>query len=331
MKSEVEISQIDRKYEGHRLRSGAREKALLSQIAACGIDEPLSGVWRGEESRAVLLDGFKRLRCAEKLKLHVVPFVSLGEDEAQGILRIIRASQDQGLTILEQAAFVEELRKTHRLSVAEIASRLKRSKGWVQVRLTTFSEMSNPTRGEILSGRFPLYTYLYTLHPYRRLTGGASRREIDEFVGLTSGRGCSTRELERLAQAYFRGSENAREQMRKGDLAWCLERLPGGSAATAVTGTSFSEAERLALRDLEIIHACMGRLALKLGQPGLGSSAAFFAQAGVVAEGCLSRLERFSNALRGFHDRSRQAPGRLHSAQRGHDDPKNRPQSPALA
>lgn len=40
---EVEIIQIDRRYEGYRMRSHHREGLLLSSIATRGIDEPITG------------------------------------------------------------------------------------------------------------------------------------------------------------------------------------------------------------------------------------------------------------------------------------------------
>ena len=60
MVEQVEISSLDRRYEAYRIRSAVAEKSLLLSISSHGIREPLKGVG---ESR-ILLDGFKRLRCA---------------------------------------------------------------------------------------------------------------------------------------------------------------------------------------------------------------------------------------------------------------------------
>ena len=81
---QLELSQLDLRYEGYRLRQPRLEDALLSAIAREGIREPLHGVRDGRQ--AILLDGFKRQRCARQLRLEVVPFVSWGIDEAGGIL-----------------------------------------------------------------------------------------------------------------------------------------------------------------------------------------------------------------------------------------------------
>ena len=191
---EVEICELDLRYEKKRLKCVSRERQLRMSIMEVGITDSLWGVvlLSGEK---ILLDGFKRLRCARKIGLQVVPFESLGNDETSGIIAMLRAANRAAISLLEQAVFVEELNKTQGLNVSEIALRLQKSKSWVSVRLKTFSEMSEATKLSILEGRFPLYSYLYTLHPFRRLEGSASKFEMDEFIGITSGKGLSTREI----------------------------------------------------------------------------------------------------------------------------------------
>ena len=129
MREIVELSSLDLRYEGHRLRDDAREARLLASIAERGIEEPLEGV--DTPAARFLLNGFKRCRSAKKLGIDCVPYVSLGEEEATGILNLMRASTDKGLGILEQARFVVDLLTIHGMSVAEVAQTLSRSKGWV--------------------------------------------------------------------------------------------------------------------------------------------------------------------------------------------------------
>ena len=62
----LELSQLDLRYEGYRLRQPRLEDRLLPLIAQEGIREPLQGV--GGPS-PILLDGFKRYRCARRLHL----------------------------------------------------------------------------------------------------------------------------------------------------------------------------------------------------------------------------------------------------------------------
>ena len=95
----VELSSLDLRYEGYRLRDDAREARVLVSVAERGIEDPLEGV--DTPAARLLLNGFKRLRSAKKLGIDSVPYVSLGAEEALGILSLMRASTDKALNLLE--------------------------------------------------------------------------------------------------------------------------------------------------------------------------------------------------------------------------------------
>ena len=133
MAREVELETLDLRYESYRMRNSAQEARLLASIGERGIQEPLEGVTTGQ--RNILLNGFKRYRCARKLGISLVPYTSLGEDDAVGIVNLLRASNNRSLSILEQAGFLDELKRLHRMCVAELAQELSRSKSWVSMRL----------------------------------------------------------------------------------------------------------------------------------------------------------------------------------------------------
>lgn len=119
MSETVERSSLDLRYESYRLRNDAAEARLLASIAERGIEQPLSGV--DTPQGRLLLDGFKRYRCAKKLGIECLPYVSLGEEEAAGIVSLMRVSKHKTLSILEQARFVVELLTMHDMSVADVA------------------------------------------------------------------------------------------------------------------------------------------------------------------------------------------------------------------
>lgn len=295
---EVEVKSIDRKYERYRMKSAGRERVLLTSILTGGIEEPLVGVFTSA-AVPVLLDGFKRLRCADKLKLSSVPFESIGEDEAVGILHLLRISNHGSLTLLEQAKWVDELRKVYGLSIPEIASRLDRSSAWVSVRLNVLGEMSDVVREAIFRGDFPAYSFLYTLRPIRRLNE-VPKADVDDFVKAVSGKRLSHRAIEILAHSFFRGGEEIRTQIKSGDLGFCLEKMK--SQAEGAQG--LSELEKRALRDLEIVQSATGRLILRLKNDALREPS-FLAQAGLLVGGILRNSDRFLATLRGFNDRQR--------------------------
>ena len=146
MPENIELNTLDLRYQDYRLRDDAREARLLSSIAQRGIEEPLEGV--DTPAGRLLLNGFKRFRCAKKLYIGTVPYVSLGDEEAAGILMLMRIRTDQGLGILEQAKFVVDLLTIHGMGLADVAETLGRSKGWVSMR----SSLLNSTRRTFVSG-----------------------------------------------------------------------------------------------------------------------------------------------------------------------------------
>jgi hypothetical protein len=294
----VELSTLDLRYESCRMKQAALEERLLGSIAERGIEEPLEGVDVG--GNRILLNGFKRYRCARKLRIEAMPYASLGRDEAAGIIALLRTSNARSLTILEQAAFLDELKNARGMSLAQIAMELSRSKAWVSLRLGLFSQMSETVRQKLFAGVFPVYAYLYTLRPFMRLNGGA--KQVEAFVTAVSGQGLSVREIEQLAHGYFRGPESLRVEIDQGHVALALERMK--EAAPVADGCS--EFERGMLRELEMANRSMLRVRAK-SEDGRLSSGPFHAQAHLLTEGILSRGESFLAAVRRLHDRGRPA------------------------
>ena len=216
MAREVELSTLDLRYESFRMRNEALEARLLSSIAQSGIEEPLEGVDR--QGAGILLNGFKRYRCARKLGIGMAPYTSLGEDEAVGIMSLLRTSNNRTLGIPGQAGFIDELKNLHRMGVTEIATELSRSKAWVSMRLGFIGEMSPKVRQKLFAGAFPVYPYLYTLRQFMRMNG-VKKSEVEAFVVALSGKRLSVRDIEQLAHGYFRGPESFREEILSGNIA----------------------------------------------------------------------------------------------------------------
>ncbi len=200
MTRSVELSALDLRYESYRMRNPAAEARLLGSIAGRGIEQALEGV-DAAGGGSILLNGFKRYRCAAKLRIRMAPYASLGEDEAAAIVNLLRVSNDRSLTILEQARFIEELRQRDAMSVADIAGQLSRSKSWVSMRLGLIAEMSTVVRDKLFRGEFPVYPYMYTLRQFMRMNG-VKKQDIEDFVVALAGKKLSLREIEQLAHGY---------------------------------------------------------------------------------------------------------------------------------
>ena len=213
MAEQIEISSLDLRYEAYRLRSPGAEKTLLASILENGIRDPFQGV--DTDGCRILLDGFKRYRCALRLSIGIVPYWSLGDDEASGLIELLRASNARGLSILEQARLIDELKTVHQMSTAELAGLLEKSKAWVSVRAGMIKEMGEGVYRELFSGRFPVYSFMYTLRPFMRING-VNKDDIEEVVRAVAGKHLSTRDIDLLAHGYFKGPDDLREQIRNG-------------------------------------------------------------------------------------------------------------------
>jgi hypothetical protein len=307
MANEVELASLDLRYESFRLKQPALEERLLASILQRGIQEPLEGVdlpaaQAGVQQTKVLLNGFKRYRCARKLRLGTVPYCSLGQDEAAAILDLLRLSNNRSLSLLEQAAFIAELKNARGLNVAEIAAELSRSKSWVTMRLGLLAEMSEPVRQKLFAGAFPVYSYMYLMRQFMRMNG-VKPEQIEQFVLATSGQGLSVREVEQLAHGFFRGTDSFRQEILKGNLAWPLARM----RQVPQSPDGCSEFERVLLGDLELTQKYMQRVMGKSQEHTKLTSRAFHAQCHLLTAGLLSRSRAFLDTLRALHDHNGQA------------------------
>jgi hypothetical protein len=299
MAKQVEITSLDLRYESCRMRSKSAEEQLLVSIVAHGIRDPLRGVETADGSR-ILLDGFKRYRCAKKLNMGIVAYHSLGGDEALAIIKMLRISNAKSLSILEQARFIDELKSVHKMSVSQIAGLLERSNGWVGMRVGLIGQISPVVMDKIFCGKFPVYSYMYTIRTFMRMNG-IKKQEVDEFVNCVSGKGLSIRDIEILANGYFKGGEDIRQQIKNGNISWGLNRLKQTSALT----TGLSQVERRMLSDLEVLQKYMQRVINK-SQYDRFKTATFFAQANLLTAGILRQMDIFAKSIKEFHDKSGQ-------------------------
>ena len=299
MSQTVERTSFDLRFQSYRLRNDAAETRLLASIAERGIEQSLAGV--DTPSGRLLLNGFKRYRCAEKLGIESVPYVALAEDEADGIAKLMRRGKDQTLSILEQAKFVVELLTIHDMSLAEVAETLSRSKSWVCMRRGLFEEMIEPLQAILFRGAFPVYSFMYTLRPFMRMNG-VTHEDIERFVKSLAGQRLSVREIELLADGYFRGPKSLRKEIDAGNWKWSLQQMQ----SVPEDPEACNDTERALLSDLGKLLALMQRVTMRCDHKNL-QSRAFFAQANLLLVRLLSKRETFFHQMEEFHDRSGQA------------------------
>jgi hypothetical protein len=314
MIQEVEISSFDLRYQSHRMKNAEAEKKLLTSIQENGIREPLQGVdiatpqspqspqSTGLMQSRILLNGFKRYRCAKKLSIAIVPYISLGNDEAFGLITLLKIAIAKTLTILEQASLIDQLHKVHKLSISEMAKLLEKSQGWVSMRIGLIEQVSEVVLDKIFKGQFPAYSYLYSIRPFMRMKG-IQKTEIDRFVSLTSGKSLSTRDLDLLARGYFNGNDNDdfREQLNKGNIDWLLSHLKEKEKAGA-TGDC-TELERRVLREFENFRYSRNKI-IQYSSDSRLKSPSFMVLAHTLLGKIINNMAGFSRCLEEFYDRT---------------------------
>jgi hypothetical protein len=319
MAEEIEISAVDTRYESYRVRDPSAERAILARMGERGIEEPLCGV--GDSTRMVLLDGFKRYRCAKRLHLGLVPWESVGVDEAEGILSVLKPAERRPLGILEEAEFLRALQGAHGMSLGAIAAALSRSRSWVCMRLNLLDGMGARVRERIFAGSFPAYAYMHIVRPFMRMNG-VSAAAIESFVEAVSGQNLTVREIERLAHGYFRGPATLREEIEAGHHALALGQMRRVEAELG----GMSERERAYVGELRRVARSLQSLSAGASDVGL-SSGAFCAEAHLVLTEVLGRVGGYVQALRRIHDRCGSAQERGSPARRGAECAGDRPSS----
>jgi len=132
---DLELHQLDRRYETLRTTSRERDSRVLASLARDGQQLPVVVIAGEDAGRYVLVDGYKRIRGLHKLGQDLVRAVcwDLPEEEALLLGRLMRSAE--GESVLEQAWLVRELSERFGLSLEDLARRFGRSPSWVSRRL----------------------------------------------------------------------------------------------------------------------------------------------------------------------------------------------------
>jgi hypothetical protein len=266
-----------------------------------GILDPLYLAGGTGSQHYVLIDGFKRYRCARKLGMGMVPAECVADDVATGIVTFIRRNEyGVGITVLEQAALIEELHCRCAMSIYDIARRLGRSPAWVSLRLGVLDDLTPLVRSKLLSGAFPARAYLYGIKGFTRVNN-IDRERVDAFVAATSGKGFSTRDLFVLSRAFFTGGSVIERLVLEGDVHRALQLLSADTDGS--DDASLTYKERLFIKDLQSTATGMSRITANGGSLHMQGSS-FSQYVNLWSNALLKRLSDFSTTIKELYDRS---------------------------
>jgi len=220
---ELELRQLDLRYESLRKRSTQKEKQLLASMAERGQLMPIVVV-KDAAGRFVLVDGYKRIRALRRLREDTAQALLWDIEESDALLleRLMRATESDGP--LEQGWLLREMRDRFSLSLEELARRFDKSTSWVSRRLGLVSELPAEIQEHVRAGRLCAHAAMKSLLPLARANEEAavalaaavaprqasSRQVAELYTGWMSGGAAARALIETDPWTYLRASEEAR-------------------------------------------------------------------------------------------------------------------------
>jgi ParB-like chromosome segregation protein Spo0J len=242
---QVELRQLDRRYESLRTRSAARERKLLASLAEIGQQAPIVVV--RDQSQLVVVDGYKRVRALGRLGHDLAQAIEWAMSEADALVleRLLRAGDAD--SAIEQGWLLHELSKRFGLSLEELARRFDRTKSWVSRRIGLVSELPVAVQQQVREGAIGAHAAMRYLVPLARANESDCLRLTEAIAPLR----LSNRQIGELYATYVAAGAGARELLMRSPLV-VLE------ARVEVTAAAEVPVDKL-LDDLHIVAAVARR------------------------------------------------------------------------
>jgi ParB/RepB/Spo0J family partition protein len=202
---ELELHEVELKYEHLRTRSSGRLERLIASLASEGQQMPVVVVGDASEGY-VLIDGYRRVEALRKLGRDLVRASVLALSEPEALIWSWAAARGGGRSSLEEAWLLHELCEHHGLELGELATRFGRSKSWVSRRLALVRDVPEEVCEAVREGTLSPQAVMKYLVPLAR----ANALHCVELVRCLRGKGASVRQLGRLWAAWRAGDEEQR-------------------------------------------------------------------------------------------------------------------------
>ncbi len=130
---DLAIGQLDLRLQSLRSCPESAVNALVESLQRHGQLTPL--VVAEDRTSVLLVDGFKRLRAAQRLGLETLKVMVLPHQGALMKSHMYLLNRKNGFSLVEEALLIRELVKVDGLKQVEVAALLERHKSWVCRRL----------------------------------------------------------------------------------------------------------------------------------------------------------------------------------------------------
>ncbi len=251
---EIEIRELERKYEALRITDPARISRLTASIHQYGQQTPVLIV-PGCADGYVLIDGYARVAALEALARDLVEALLLSLSEGEALVQSHRFEASRRRCALEDGWLLRELVQVQGRHQAELALALQRSVSWVNRRLALVRVLPEAVQEAVRRAQIPAHAAMRTLVPLARAKAGHCQRLVEHLEG----RKVSVRQMDALYLGYKQGDEEGRQRLITHPWLFLKAREEMQRTETTEPG----EAARL-LHDLEALAGLARRVRRQL-------------------------------------------------------------------
>lgn len=152
-RDEVALAQIDQRFATLRLVEPEELSRIRGSIERMGILSPVLVATAIEDTRLVLVDGFKRVRIVTDRGDVAIWVRRIAVDATAAKVAMIAANAGhRGLCDVEEAWIVRSLCRDHELTQADVGKALRRDKSWVCRRLMLAERLEEVLQDDIRLG-----------------------------------------------------------------------------------------------------------------------------------------------------------------------------------
>ena len=236
---ELELHQLELRYEGLRRRHPVQERRILASLAECGQMLPIVGVI--EAARFIVIDGYKRVRALKRLARDTVRGTRWEMPELEALLleRGLRGAHEDAL---DQAWLLAELQARFGLSLEELARRFERSKSWVSRRVALIEILPTPIQAQVRSGQLSAHAAMKYLVPLARANAAAAEQLAAAITPLKP----TSRQVASLYAGWQSGSARTRDLILSSPQLYLQAQALASSAPLSASQRGLNDLSALA-------------------------------------------------------------------------------------
>ena len=207
---QVEVHQLDRRWEHLRVRHPVRQRRLLASLAEVGQQTPIVVVTaENQADRYVVIDGYKRIAALQQLGRDTVEAVVWPMSEAAAVLldRSLRLAEHE--TALEVGWLLAEMEQRFGYGLEELARRFDRSVTWVSRRLALVELLPEAIQQQVREGKVAAQLAMKFLVPVAR----QSLKDCQRMAAIFAQHHCDSRQAGQLYAAWRKGSAAIRKRI----------------------------------------------------------------------------------------------------------------------